>query len=66
MVLADWLQVDANELRYGLTIQGSKQEKPWYAGIPANEYEVLRTYLDLPADKKKIVSDVILAFKSLT
>ncbi|MBA2779357.1 transcriptional regulator [Billgrantia kenyensis] len=63
-VLAEWLGVEPQELRYG---QGSRQRvnEPrgaWDASISAEERRVLQRYLALPVEQRKVVAQVIEAF----
>ena len=62
VVLADWLNKDPHELRYGVKGKDKKGNKLWYAGLSVDESELIQTFLKLPADKKKAVRDVILSF----
>jgi hypothetical protein len=63
-VLAEWLKVEPQVLRFGEAVALSVQEKKatWDAAISGPEREVLETYLSLPAAERKTIRDVILAF----
>lgn len=65
VVLAEWLQVEAHELRYGVPGNDeSKGDKPWYTGLSVDEYELIQALLDLPAPKRKVVKEVIDSFSA--
>ena len=65
-VLADWLQVEPQVLRFGgkalLSMQDKK--KRWDAALAGPERGVLEIFITLPAAERKIVGEVILAFAS--
>ena len=63
VVLAEWLGVEAHELRYG--VKGPQQaqgDKPWHASLSVDEYELIQALLALPAPKRKVVKEVIDSF----
>jgi len=62
--LAEWLQIEPHALRFGEQASQKIQERrgQWESAIQGEEREVLQAYLDLPAEKRKIVREVILAF----
>lgn len=64
-VLAEWLNVEPHVLRYGGAAINTVRAKQsgWEKGIMFEEREAFEAFLALPADKKKIVREVILAFK---
>jgi transcriptional regulator with XRE-family HTH domain len=64
-VLADWLKVEPHVLRYGApAINAVKtKQKQWETAINFEEREAFEAFLSLPSDKKKIIREVILAFK---
>ncbi|MDO9402972.1 MAG: XRE family transcriptional regulator [Polaromonas sp.] len=63
-VLADWLKVEPQVLRFGEAVRHSVQEhrKRWDEGIGYVEREVFDAFLKLPAPQRKIVREVIMAF----
>jgi hypothetical protein len=63
-VLADWLKVDAEQLRTGRVGRGYVQEprKTWNEQLPVHERETFEAFLALPSPQRKIVREVILAF----
>lgn len=67
-VLADWLSVEPHILRFGgqpaLSIQ--ERKKRWDTAISGPEREVLEAFINLPADRKKVVRDVILTFAAFS
>lgn len=64
MVLAEWLHMRPEELRFGVRIRHTveEQEKRWAEGIHHLEQQTLDAFLNLPAPQRKIVREVILAF----
>lgn len=63
-VLADWLAVEPQVLRYGEGAVKAVREKRarWDAGMAVEDREIVEALLKLPVEKKKIVREVILAF----
>lgn len=63
-VLADWLGVPPEELRYGAQVRQSVQErrKRWDEGVGYQERETFEAFLALPAPQRKVVREVIQAF----
>ena len=63
-VLADWLGVEPEVLRFGAAVRHSVQERRqrWDAGVGYQEREAFEAFLKLPAPQRKIVREVILAF----
>jgi transcriptional regulator with XRE-family HTH domain len=63
-VLAEWLQVEPQALRFGdESIQKVRAVKSSVdAAVSYAEREVFETFLKLPPDKRKVVREVILAF----
>ena len=64
VVLAEWLDVDPQMLRYGAPAGWAVKEKrkQWEAKLNPEDKQLFDTYLTLPATKRKLVRDVILAF----
>lgn len=63
-VLAEWLQLEPQALRFGeeaaQRIQVTRNR--WDSVISGEEREVLQAYLDLPVTQRKIIREVILTF----
>ena len=67
-VLAEWLNVDPHWLRFGERLNGSvtEQKKRWDLKLNPKEREQLELFVTLPADKRRIIGDIIEAYaKSL-
>ena len=62
-ILAEWLKIEPQILRFGGQAVLSVQEKKkrWDAAISGPEREVLEAFINLPAEKKKVAREVILA-----
>lgn len=64
-VLAEWLHVDPQALRFGegavQRIQDTRSRL--HQALMGEEREVIQAYLDLPTEQRKIIREVILAFK---
>ncbi|MEQ1487417.1 MAG: hypothetical protein ABL920_02905 [Methylotenera sp.] len=65
ITLAEWLKVLPDELTFGLEIKlkVAQENKRWHEEIGYQEREIFEAFLNLPAQQKKIVREVILAFK---
>ncbi len=65
IALAEWLRIPPDELRYGAEIKTEiqQQRKAWDDAINYQEREVFEAFLSLPAPQRKLVREVILAFK---
>jgi transcriptional regulator with XRE-family HTH domain len=63
-VLADWLGVEPEVLRFGVAVRQSVQERRqrWDEGVGYAERETLEAFLSLPAPQRKVVREVILTF----
>jgi hypothetical protein len=64
LVLAEWLQILPQELRYGVEVDKRIQQKRarWDEGIGYQEREVFEAFLNLPIAQRKIVREVIQTF----
>lgn len=64
LVLAEWLRIPPQQLRYGVEVENriQQQRARWDEGIGYQEREVLEAYLSLPAPQRKIVREVIQTF----
>ena len=63
-VLADWLKVEPQVLRFGEAVRNSIQQhkQRWDEGIGYQERETFDAFLKLPAPQRKIIREVILTF----
>lgn len=63
-VLAEWLHVAPEVLRYGDSVRKAVQarQKRWDTGAGAMEREAFDLFLRLPPEQRKTVHEVILAF----
>lgn len=65
ITLAQWLKVPPDDLTFGLEIKQkiTQENTSWKETISYQEREVFEAFLNLPAPQRKIVREVILAFK---
>ncbi len=63
-VLAEWLKVEPEVLRFGDAVRLSVQQhkKRWDEGVGYLERETFDAFLQLPAAQRKIIREVILTF----
>lgn len=63
-VLAEWLKVEPQVLRFGEAVRTSIQQhkQRWDEGIGYLERETFDAFLKLPAPQRKIIREVILTF----
>jgi transcriptional regulator with XRE-family HTH domain len=63
-VLAEWLKVEPQVLRFGEAVRNAvqRQKQRWDEGIGHLERETLEAFLKLPAPQRKLVREVILTF----
>ncbi len=63
-VLADWLKVEPQVLRYGEAVRNSiqQQKQRWDEGVGYLERETFDAFLKLPAPQRKLIREVILTF----
>jgi transcriptional regulator with XRE-family HTH domain len=63
-VLAEWLQISPQKLRFGSELDNKieKRQTRWEDAINHHERETFEAFLSLPAQQRKIVREVILAF----
>ena len=68
IALAEWLRIPPDELRYGAEIKTEiKQARErWDEAINYQEREVFEAFLNLPAQQRKIVREVIIAFAKVS
>lgn len=63
LVLAKWLEVQPDDLVYGLEIKEEIHKKKMrWDNVGYQERELFEMFLDLPAPQRKVVRDVIVAF----
>lgn len=60
-VLADWLQVSPQELRFGGSTAKTKDADGEFPALDLPEREMLDRYLSLPAEDRKTVREVVAA-----
>ena len=63
-VLAEWLKVEPQVLRFGEAVRQSlqKRHQRWEEGMNHLERETVDTFLQLPAPQRKLIREVILTF----
>jgi hypothetical protein len=63
-VLAEWLKVEPEVLRFGEAVKHSvqKHRQRWEEGVGYLERETFDAFLKLPSPQRKIIREVILAF----
>lgn len=63
-VLAQWLGVEPQHLRFGEAVVRQVRERKarWEEGFSAEERRLLDAYLQLPVDKRKLLCEVMQAF----
>ncbi len=63
-VLADWLKVEPEVLRFGEAVRKSVQQhrQRWEDGVGYLERETFDAFLQLPAPQRKLIREVILTF----
>lgn len=64
LVLAEWLRIPPQQLRYGMEVEKRIQQQAarWDEGIGYQEREIFEAFLSLPAPQRKVVREVIQAF----
>lgn len=63
LVLAEWLQISPQQLRYGTEIDQkiAARLSNWEEAINYREREVIEAFLNLPAEQKQAIKKIILA-----
>ena len=63
-VLAEWLKVEPQVLRFGEAVRNSiqQQKQRWDEGVGYLERETFDAFLNLPAPQRKLIREVILTF----
>lgn len=64
MVLAEWLRIPPQELRFGEEVDRKLRQKrdTWDNGIGYQERELFQAFLKLPVPQRHVLREVILAF----
>lgn len=64
VVLAEWLGVQPQDLRYGAELPHRVEERRarWDAGVGYEEREVFEAFLRLPVPQRRVVRDLILTY----
>lgn len=67
-VLADWLKIEPQTLRFGgkAAISVQEKKKRWEDSIAGPEREILEAFINLPAPQKKVAREVILALAKVS
>ena len=62
-ILAEWLKIEPQALRFGeVSVQSVREKKKrWEDALAGPEREVMEAFLSLPATQKKVAREVILA-----
>lgn len=62
-ILAEWLKIEPQALRFGeVSVQSVREKKKrWEDALAGPEREVMEAFLSLPAAQKKVAREVILA-----
>lgn len=65
ITLSEWLKIAPDELIFGFEVKQKieQENKRWNEEIGYQERELFEAFLALPAPQRKIVREVILAFK---
>ena len=63
-VLAEWLKIEPQVLRFGEAVRQSLQRRRqrWEEGVGYLERETFDAFLQLPAPQRKLIREVILTF----
>lgn len=64
LVLAEWLAVPPQQLRFGSEVAQRVQQRRarWDSGIGYQDRDIFEAFLKLPVPQRKVVREVILAF----
>jgi hypothetical protein len=64
LVLAEWLRIPPQQLRYGVEVEKriQQQRAHWDEGLGYQEREMFEAFLALPAPQRKVVREVIQTF----
>lgn len=65
LVLAEWLGISPQLLRYGAEVEQRIEERnaKWVQAIQYQEREVIAAYLSLPQIQRKAIREIIMALK---
>lgn len=64
LVLAEWLAVPPQQLRYGVDVTRRVQQRRarWDSGIGYEDRDIFEAFLKLPVPQRKLLREVILTF----
>lgn len=64
MVLAEWLSVEPQQLRFGEEVGRRVQARRarWDAGIGYQDRDIFEAFLKLPVPQRRVIREVILTF----
>jgi transcriptional regulator with XRE-family HTH domain len=64
LVLAEWLGVPPQELRFGIDVVQRVQQRRarWDSGIGYQDRDIFEAFLKLPVPQRKLIREVILTF----
>lgn len=67
LVLAEWLHVKPDYLRFGATTYHAvmEQQKYWHEGLAHHDKEMVMTFLSLKQEQRKVVRDIIMTYAEL-
>ncbi len=64
IVLAEWLGVDPQELRFGVAAQDASAPAVRRTDLTRDEEELLKTYRTLPAELRKALRELVLTIRA--
>ncbi len=62
LALAEWLKVRPHVLRYGAEAALKVEEDLWWEAVSYQEREMFEQILALPAEKRRIIREIVTAF----
>ena len=67
LVLAEWLHVKPDYLRFGDETNNAvmEYEKYWHEGLAHQEKELFMSFLNLRLEQRKIIRDIIMSYSEL-
>lgn len=65
ITIAEWLKIPPEELTFGVAVKEkiAQENKRWNEEVGYQEREIFEAFLALPTPQRKVVREVILAFK---
>ena len=64
-LIAKLLGVEPHVLRFGTTAPAvAESPAAWHAGLKPQDHEMIETYLALPASRRKLVRDLVVALRN--